>query len=210
MSKHPPATSSSDTPPVSSGRRWALRALAGAAGLGGLYLGIRTAPQAPAPAGSAPSAALPPAGAASLPAAETELWAASFERPEGGELRLADFRGQKLLINFWATWCPPCVKELPELAEFQREFKAQGWQVVGLAVDAPTPVRAFLQKLPLDFPQGLAGLTGTQLARTLGNSQGGLPFSVALGADGLIQWRKTGATSLTELREMAASPAAKR
>ena len=112
-------------------------------------------------------------------------------------------QGRPLLLNFWATWCPPCVQELPELAQFQREFRAQGWQVLGLAVDSPTPVREFLKKLPLDFDIGMAGLTGTELTRKLGNTQGGLPFSVAFGADGEVIWRKLGSTNLEELRELA-------
>ena len=112
-------------------------------------------------------------------------------------------QGRPLLLNFWATWCPPCVQELPELAQFQREFRAQGWQVLGLAVDSPTPVREFLKKLPLDFDIGMAGLTGTELARKLGNTQGGLPFSVAFGVDGEVIWRKLGSTNLEELRELA-------
>ena len=140
--------------------------------------------------------------------AQTEaLWSARFDRPEGGELIAADYRGKPLLLNFWATWCAPCVKELPELGQFQREFAAQGWQVVGLAVDAPTPVREFLQKIPLEFPVGMAGLIGTDLARTLGNAQGGLPFSVAFAANGEILWRKLGATTLEELRKLGQAKA---
>ncbi|MEJ6008194.1 TlpA disulfide reductase family protein [Paucibacter sp. AS339] len=136
-----------------------------------------------------------------------EFWASRFDRLGGGELQAAQFRGKPLLLNFWATWCPPCVKELPELAQFQREFQSRGWQVLGLAVDSPSAVREFLQKLPLDFALGLAGLTGTDLSRKLGNSQGGLPFSVAFGASGEIVWRKLGATSLAELQQMAAKHA---
>jgi thiol-disulfide isomerase/thioredoxin len=138
-----------------------------------------------------------------LSPAASAFWGARFERPGGGELVPADLRGKPLLLNFWATWCAPCVKELPELAQFSREFKAKGWQVVGLAVDAPTPVREFLQKLPLDFDLGLAGLTGTDLTRTLGNTQGGLPFSVAFNAEGELIWRKLGATNLAELKQLA-------
>lgn len=143
-----------------------------------------------------------------LSEAEQSFWAARFDRPTpdptsgAKDLATADFRGKPLLVNFWATWCPPCVKELPELAQFHREFQVDGWQVLGLAVDAPTPVREFLQKLPLDFPQGLAGLVGTELTRALGNSQGGLPFSVAFAANGRVMWRKLGATSLEELRQL--------
>ncbi|MCV2361405.1 TlpA family protein disulfide reductase [Paucibacter sp. TC2R-5] len=140
---------------------------------------------------------------APLSAAAMSFWSARFDRPDGGEMLAAGFKGQPLLLNFWATWCPPCVKELPELAQFQREFKGKGWQVAGLAVDSPSAVRDFLKKLSLDFPVGLAGLTGTELTRTLGNSQGGLPFSVAFNAAGELIWRKLGATNLDELRQMA-------
>ncbi|MBB4845293.1 thiol-disulfide isomerase/thioredoxin [Paucibacter oligotrophus] len=144
----------------------------------------------------------------SLSPAEQSFWAARFERPVADaasgskDLLMADFRGKPLLLNFWATWCPPCVKELPELAQFHREFQKEGWQVLGLALDAATPVREFQQKLALDFPQGLAGLAGTELSRSLGNSQGGLPFSVAFAANGRVMWRKLGATTLEELRPL--------
>lgn len=172
-------------------RNW----LIGAAGVGAAAVGASLAWRHQPP----PPAALSPAASA--------FWAGRFERPEGGELIAADLRGKPLLLNFWATWCAPCVKELPELAQFEREFKPAGWQVVGLAVDAPTPVREFLKKLPIDFPVGMAGLTGTELARTLGNTQGGLPFSVAFAASGELIWHKLGATNLEELRLLAARPA---
>lgn len=127
------------------------------------------------------------------------LWQLRFSRPEGGELVFAELRGKPLLINFWATWCAPCVREMPQLDRFHREFGAQGWQVVGLAIDGPTPVREFLQKLPVGFAIGLAGLDGTELVRTLGNPQGGLPFTVLIGADGRVLQRKLGETSFDEL-----------
>lgn len=133
------------------------------------------------------------------------FWAASFEQPQGGQLQTRNFLGKPLLLNFWATWCPPCVKEMPELDQFRREHLAKGWEVLGLAVDAPTPVREFLQKTPVSFPIGLAGLTGTELSRSLGNPQGGLPFSVAFDPSGEIVWRKLGATNLAELRLLGSS-----
>jgi thiol-disulfide isomerase/thioredoxin len=123
---------------------------------------------------------------------DASLWALRFTRPEGGELALADFRGRPLLLNFWATWCPPCVRELPLLDSFQRAQAGRGWQVIGLAVDAPTPVREFLRRTPLGFPVGLAGLEGTTLSRQLGNANGGLPFSVFLARDGRIRDRQLG------------------
>ena len=168
-------------------RNW----LIGAAGIGAAAVGASLALKKQ----PAPTVTLSPAASA--------FWAARFDRPEGGELIAADLRGRPLLLNFWATWCAPCVQELPEVAQFGREFKGEGWQVVGLAVDAPTPVREFLKKLPLDFAIGLAGLTGTQLTRTLGNAQGGLPFSVVFDASGEIVWRKLGVTHLEELRKLA-------
>ncbi|EWS62770.1 Cytochrome c biogenesis protein TlpA [Hydrogenophaga sp. T4] len=107
--------------------------------------------------------------------AEAEFWASRFEDPDGQPLALERFRGQPLLVNFWATWCPPCVEELPMLNAFYREHQARGWQVVGLAVDQLPAVRSFLQKLPLAFPVGMVGFAGTELSRVLGNPGGGLP-----------------------------------
>lgn len=132
------------------------------------------------------------------------FWDARFDTLDGqGLVPRERFFGRPLLLNFWATWCAPCVKEMPELNRFQREFGPQGWQVLGLAVDAPTPVRQFLTKLPVDFPVALAGLTGTELSRQLGNQRGGLPFSVAFDTQGQPIWYKLGATDLEELRKFA-------
>lgn len=130
------------------------------------------------------------------------FWNASFDTLDQQAFRPSTLRGRPLLLNFWATWCAPCVKELPQINQFHDEFSGKGWQVLGLAVDAPTPVRSFLNRLPLKFPVALAGLTGTDLSRTLGNTKGGLPFTVAFSAEGEPIWRKLGETSLEELRQM--------
>src|SRR5690606_28826924 len=67
--------------------------------------------------------------------AEAGFWQASFDTPDGQALPMAAFRGRPLLVNFWATWCPPCVEELPLLNTFHEAQAAKGWQLVGLAVD---------------------------------------------------------------------------
>jgi thiol-disulfide isomerase/thioredoxin len=170
------------------------------AGGAGWFARQRTA----APLGSSGS----PSAVAAAPAASgpghSDPWALRFERPEGGALVLADLRGRPLLINFWATWCPPCVKEMPMLDAFARAQAARGaagWQVIGLAVDGPTPVREFLKKTPVSFPIGLAGFGGTELARQMGNATGGLPYTVVLGLDGQVLHRKLGETNLEELQD---------
>jgi len=122
-----------------------------------------------------------------------------WDNPKGGKVTMQSFQGHPLLVNFWATWCPPCVDELPLINDFYRRHKAAGWQVLGLAVDQLAPVQAFLQKMPLDFPVGLAGLSGTELGRGLGNTAGSLPFSVALSANGAILQRKTGRLTAADL-----------
>jgi thiol-disulfide isomerase/thioredoxin len=131
------------------------------------------------------------------------LWQMRFPQPGGGELVMATLRGRPLLLNFWATWCPPCVKEMPELDRFQREFAGAGWVVVGLAVDGPTQVREFLARTPVGYPIGLAGFEGIELSRRLGNARGALPFSAVFAADGRLVQRKLGETSQDELRRWA-------
>lgn len=119
--------------------------------------------------------------------------------PTGERLNLDSYAGRKLLLNFWATWCPPCVHELPLLSQFQREHEQQGWQVVGLAVDDASAVAAFLRKTPLSFPVGMAKADGLALSRSLGNDQGALPFSVVLDRQGRVTQRKIGQLSSSDL-----------
>jgi thiol-disulfide isomerase/thioredoxin len=132
-----------------------------------------------------------------------EFWNQRLERPEGGEIALADWRGSAWLLNCWATWCAPCVRELPVLDRFAQDFEARGWRVMALAIDTPQAVRAFMQKLPLKMPVALAGSAGFDWLRMLGNSKGALPYSVAFRPGGEIRWRKIGESSYSELVSLA-------
>jgi len=129
-----------------------------------------------------------------------DIWPLRFERPQGGELVLAQLRGRPLVLNFWATWCPPCVEEMPMLDRFHREQGDRGWQVAGLAIDSAEPVREFLSRHPVGFPIGLAGAKGVTLARSLGNQRGALPFSVIYDASGNLISHKLGALTMDELK----------
>jgi thiol-disulfide isomerase/thioredoxin len=135
------------------------------------------------------------------PNAGDALWRLSFETPAGGRLDMASLRGSPVLVNFWATWCPPCVEELPLLDAFSREQAPNRWKVVGLAIDQPGAVRTFLARTPVSFPVGLAGLEGTELGKTLGNRSGGLPFTVVLGGDGSVRHRRMGRVTPTDLAQ---------
>jgi thiol-disulfide isomerase/thioredoxin len=159
-------------------RRWLLFAVGAAAGAAGLAWRHGQEDSA--------SAALP------------ALWQARFDRPEGGELVMASLLGRPLVLNFWGSWCPPCVKEMPELDQLQRQW-SKG-RVVGLAVDNPGAVREFLAKRPVSYTIGLAGFDGASLSRELGNTQGSLPFTVLFDRRGRIVQRKLGTVSLPELQ----------
>lgn len=134
-----------------------------------------------------------------------QFWAARFESPEGAPVAMSAFRGRPLLLNFWATWCPPCVQELPLLNAFYGEHRSHGWQVLGLAIDQVASVRGFTARVPLDFPLAMGGVAGMTLVRGLGNPTGGLPFSVLLGPDGRVAQRKIGELTTNDLREWRAS-----
>ncbi|HSV44525.1 MAG TPA: TlpA disulfide reductase family protein [Ramlibacter sp.] len=138
-----------------------------------------------------------PADAAGL----QQFWTLEFDTPAGGKLAMAGLRGKPLLVNFWATWCPPCVEELPLIDRFYRENAAKGWQTVGLAIDQPSAVRAFLARAPVAFPVGMAGLGGTELGKALGNLSGGLPFTVLIGSDGNVRQRRMGRVTEADLQQ---------
>lgn len=118
-------------------------------------------------------------------------------------MKVSTFAGKPLLLNFWATWCPPCVAELPMLDAFLSEQRSRGWQILGLAVDQPSAVRKFLGRTPVSFPMGMAGLQGTELSRALGNLTGGLPFTVVFDAKGQVRHRKMGQLEARDLQNWA-------
>lgn len=172
-------------------RQWMQRAAAVSAGAAGLGWAWWRERPSNLPIGSA------------LPGL-AELWAAEFDTPGGQKLAAARFKGRPLLINFWATWCPPCVEELPLIEAFYRQNGSKGWQVLGIAADKADSVVNFLTKLPLSFPIAIAGLEGVALSRSLGNLAGGLPFTVVVGRDGQVIQRKMGQIQPEDLRNWAA------
>lgn len=131
------------------------------------------------------------------------FWRSSFETPDGSRLVLAELRDQPLVLNFWAPWCPPCVREMPALDRFAREFAPRGWRVIGLAVDKAQPVRDFLARSPVSYAIGLTGFEGIELSRQLGNLSGGLPFTVLFGRHGALLQRHMGETTYEQLAQWA-------
>ncbi len=129
------------------------------------------------------------------------FWGLDFETPQGQRLAMQSFSGNPLILNFWATWCPPCIEEMPLLDRFFEENRGFGWQVLGLAIDKQAAVTQFLGRNPVRFPVALAGLNGTDLGRSLGNNQGGLPFTVVFNAGGAIAHRKMGRVTPQELEQ---------
>mgnify|MGYP000087120628 FL=1 len=140
------------------------------------------------------------ASEAVTPDALQAVWASEFDTPKGETLKLADFRGKPLVLNFWATWCPPCVEEMPLLDAFFRQNSANGWQVIGLAIDQPSLVKRFMGQFPVDYPIALGGMNGSELGRLLGNAQGGLPFTVVFDAGGNVKVQKLGKLSADEIK----------
>lgn len=128
------------------------------------------------------------------------LWGMRFDTPQGGHLALGTLRGRPLLLNFWATWCAPCISELPLLDRFQIEQRAIGWQVVGLAIDNLAPVVEFLVQRPVSYPIALAGASGVELSRNLGNLGGTLPFTVVFNRSGEPFQHKLGVLQPVDLR----------
>ncbi|HVR81560.1 MAG TPA: TlpA disulfide reductase family protein [Luteimonas sp.] len=104
----------------------------------------------------------------------------------------AAYAGRPLLINVWASWCGPCIKEMPELQRFAAQQPANGVQVVGIALDDAAAVRAFLQRVPVSYPILLGTPGPADAGVRLGNPKGVLPYSVLVSTDGRLLKQRIG------------------
>jgi thiol-disulfide isomerase/thioredoxin len=132
--------------------------------------------------------------------AEAEaLRAASFGDLEGKPRRLAEWQGRILVCNFWATWCAPCREEIPMLVAARQKYAGFGVEIVGIAIDNASKVRQFSSTLNISYPILLAEADGLDLMRRLGNTGGGLPYTVVADRQGIPIHRKLGALKAPEL-----------
>ncbi|MBP3974529.1 TlpA family protein disulfide reductase [Pseudoxanthomonas spadix] len=162
------------------------------------------------PAVEAITAPDPPVPSGLRPAAPGDLLPAlTLPDLEGNPVNLRSLaQGRPLLINVWASWCGPCVEEMPALDRFAAAQGAEGVQVLGLALDTPEGVRAFLQRTPVRYRLVLEQPGPSDASVRLGNRAGVLPYSVLVGADGRVLRQKTGPFAPDEIDGWAEAPVA--
>lgn len=121
---------------------------------------------------------------------------------DGQRLSLAKWRGKLVLVNFWASWCAPCMNEIPLLVDAQRRHGARGLQVFGPAMDDAASVRGVVARFAINYPV-TADVAGADAAmQALGNVHGALPYSVLISRDGLVLTTVLGALSAEELERL--------
>ncbi|QWD64266.1 TlpA disulfide reductase family protein [Polynucleobacter sp. MWH-UH2A] len=139
-------------------------------------------------------------GLASEPSIKA-FFANPWQSPDGKPVNSEHWQGKVLVINFWASWCPPCVEEMPTLDQVSKEYASKNVLFVGIGIDSPSNVREFLQKTPVSYPIVIGGLEGSNLAKQMGNAQGALPYTVVINPSGKSTFTKLGKISEDELKK---------
>jgi thiol-disulfide isomerase/thioredoxin len=142
---------------------------------------------------------------ASHPSVTARLFAQALPDAQGQSHPMSQWQGKTLIVNFWATWCAPCVEEMPELSVLQNEIAAKNGQIIGIGIDSAVNILEFTAKYKIAYPLYVAGMSGTELSRAFGNQAGGLPFTVLIAPDGKIKKTYLGRLKLEELRKDLAS-----
>lgn len=110
----------------------------------------------------------------------------SFPDTQGQRQALKQWHGKVLVLNFWATWCPPCREEMPELSAMQDQYKDQNMVILGLSTDDLDKTKAFIKTAPVSYPILAGDMEAMNLAETLGNNRGILPYTVIVDANGTV------------------------
>jgi len=129
------------------------------------------------------------------------FFANPWKTAEGKTVNTDEWRGKVLVVNFWASWCPPCVEEMPTLDKLQQEFASKNVLFVGIGIDSPSNIRQFLEMTPVSYPIVIGGLEGSSLSKQMGNAQGALPYTIIIDAKGKATNSKLGKISEEELRK---------
>jgi thiol-disulfide isomerase/thioredoxin len=129
------------------------------------------------------------------------FFANPWQTPDGKPSNSENWRGKVLVVNFWASWCPPCVEEMPALDKMAQEYASKNVLIVGIGIDSPSNIREFLQKTPVSYPIVIGGLEGSNLSKQMGNTQGALPYTVVINAKGKSIYTKLGKISEEELKK---------
>ena len=138
-------------------------------------------------------------GAETAAAGTEALWAAQLSRLDGAPVRFASFRGQPLVVNFWASWCGPCLEEMPDFQKASQTEAGLKVTFVGIGIDYAKNMRPFADKLQITYTLLESGAQGLDLVKAAGNSSGALPFTLFLDRQGRAVGRKLGKMSYAEL-----------
>jgi thiol-disulfide isomerase/thioredoxin len=120
----------------------------------------------------------------------------------GHNRSVREWKDKILIINFWATWCPSCREEMPDLVALQEQYAAQGVQVIGIALEDKAPVEEYLDFIKINYPTLIAGDQGMALASQLGNRAEAIPYTVVVDRQGVIRDRHLGKFSKPELAKI--------
>ncbi len=120
----------------------------------------------------------------------------------GNQHAISEWQGKIRVINFWATWCPPCLKEMPEFIALQEQYAAKGLQFIGIAIDDQEPVEKYLASTKVNYPILIGDVTGIALAHQLGNIVDAVPFTVIVNQQGQIIHRQPGEFSKEEIMKI--------
>ena len=122
-----------------------------------------------------------------------------FPDVNGHSQSIKQWPNQVLVINFWATWCPPCLDELPDFNRLQLQYQDSGVQFIGVALDEAQAVSAAITRFNIVYPQFIAGDAGINLSKSLGNDSGAVPFTILVDAQGRVIQRHPGLYEHSEL-----------
>ncbi len=129
------------------------------------------------------------------------LFAASFPDENGKPQALKQWQGKVIVLNFWATWCPPCREEMPELSALNTKYQNKNVIILGIATDNIGLVKEFTKTTKVSYPLLAADMAGNDLAFSLGNSQDVLPYTIIIKADGTVAKTYFGRLSMPQVEE---------